>query len=124
MTCRGVRGATSVEDNTEQAIRVATTILLERIISTNGIAIEDIASVVFTATADLDATYPARAARDLGWNSTPLLCTKEMNVRNSLPLCVRVLILWNTNTPIEQIKHVYMGAAASLRPDLAEKEEE
>ena len=123
MTCRGVRGATSVDENSKSAILDATRILLERIVSENGIAIEEIASVVFTATTDLDATYPARAAREIGWNSTPLLCSQEMNVTGSLDRCVRVLIMWNTNTPIERIKHVYLGKAATLRPDLARKEE-
>ena len=123
MTCRGVRGATSVEENSEREILTATNMLLKRIVSVNGIAIEEIASVVFTATSDLNAAYPARAARDIGWTDTPLLCTQEMSVRGSLPRCVRVLIMWNTDRPIKQIKHVYLGAAAALRPDITEEEE-
>ena len=123
MVCRGVRGATSVEENSEQGIIDATSTLLERMVSANGIKVEDIASVVFTATSDLDAAYPARSARDAGWTATPLLCTQEMSVRGSLPHCVRVLILWNTDTPIDQVTHIYLGAAAALRPDLARKEE-
>ena len=123
MTCRGVRGAMSVEENSERGIMAATSTLLERMVSANGIKIEDIASVVFTATSDLDAAYPARSARDVGWTATPLLCAQEMSVRESLPRCIRVLILWNTDTPIDQVTHVYLGAAAALRPDLARKEE-
>jgi len=92
-------------------------------VSANGIKVEDIASVVFTATSDLDAAYPARSARKLGWTATPLLCAQEMSVRGSLPSCIRVLILWNTDMPIDQVTHVYLGAAAALRPDLARKEE-
>lgn len=123
MSCRGVRGATSVGDNSKRAILTATSVLLERMVSANGIKVEDIASVVFTATSDLDAAYPARSARKLGWTATPLLCAQEMSVRGSLPSCIRVLILWNTDMPIDQVTHVYLGAAAALRPDLARKEE-
>ena len=123
MTCRGVRGATSVDANDERMIIKATRALLERVVSVNGIEPEEIASVVFTSTSDLDASYPARAAREIGWNAVPLLCMQEMSVRGSLPRCVRVLIMWNTDTPSERIKHVYLGAAAALRPDLANKEE-
>jgi chorismate mutase len=112
-----------VGDNSKRAILTATSVLLERMVSANGIKVEDIASVVFTATSDLDAAYPARSARKLGWTATPLLCAQEMSVRGSLPSCIRVLILWNTDMPIDQVTHVYLGAAAALRPDLARKEE-
>ena len=124
MNCRGVRGATSVARNSERAVITATRTLLERMVSANGIAIEDIASILFTATSDLNAAYPAQAARDIGWTRVPLLCAQEMGVQDSLPLCVRVLIMWNTDRSVDQIKHVYLGAAAALRPDLARKEEE
>ena len=123
MACRGVRGATSVEENDERAIIAATRALLEQMVAANGIAVEDIASIVFTATPDLNAAYPAQAARELGWTASPLLCAQEIDVPNSLPRCVRVLILWNTDRSIDQINHIYIGAAAALRPDLAEKEE-
>ena len=123
MTCRGVRGAICVDENDEQKIIGATRVLLEEMVSTNGIRIEDIASVVFTSTADLDAAYPARAARKIGWNRAPLLCMQEMSVQGSLPRCIRVLIMWNTDRPADRIEHVYLGAAASLRPDLVKKEE-
>jgi len=123
MSCRGMRGATSVGENSERAIIAATRTLLERMVSANGIATEDIASVIFTTTPDLNAAYPARAARDLGWTDTPLLGAQEIDVPNSLPRCVRVLILWNTDRSIDQITHVYLGAAAALRPDLVRAEE-
>ncbi len=123
MTCRGVRGATSVEENDERAIIAATRALLERMVTANEIAVEDIASVIFTATSDLNAAYPAQAARELGWTTSPLLCAQEINVPDSLPRCIRVLILWNTDRPIDRINHIYLGAAAALRPDLARKEE-
>jgi len=123
MSCRGMRGATSVGENSERAIIAATRTLLERMVSANGIATEDIASVIFTTTPDLNAAYPARAARDLGWTDTPLLGAQEIDVPNSLPRCVRVLILWNTDRSIDQITHIYLGAAAALRPDLVRAEE-
>lgn len=123
MSCRGMRGATSVGENSEREIIAATRTLLERMVSANGIATEDIASVIFTTTPDLDAAYPARAARDLGWTDIPLLGAQEIDVPNSLPRCVRVLILWNTDRSIDQITHIYLGAAAALRPDLVRAEE-
>ncbi len=123
MSCRGMRGATTVGENSERAIIAATRTLPERMVSANGIASEDIASVIFTTTPDLDAAYPARAARDLGWTNIPLLGAQEIDVPNSLPRCVRVLILWNTDRSIDQITHIYLGAAAALRPDLVREEE-
>lgn len=122
MSCRGMRGATTVGENSERAIIAATRTLLERMVSANGIATKDIASVIFTTTPDLDAAYPARAARDLGWTDIPLLGMQEIDVPNSLPRCVRVLILWNTDRSVDQITHVYLGAAAVLRPDLVREE--
>ena len=122
MNCRGMRGATTVGENSERAIIAATQTLLERMVSANSIATENIASVIFTTTPDLDAAYPARAARDLGWTDTPLLGMQEIDVPDSLPRCVRVLILWNTDLPVDQITHVYLGAAAVLRPDLVREE--
>ena len=123
MSCHGMRGATTVGENSERAIIAATRTLLERMVSANGIATEDIASVIFTTTPDLNPAYPARAARDLGWTDTPLLGAQEIDVPNSLPRCVRVLILWNTDRSIDQIVHIYLGAAAALRPDLVRAEE-
>jgi chorismate mutase len=118
-----VRGAISVGENSEGAILTAVQELLERMVYVNGIALEDIASVLFTATDDLDSAYPARAAREIGWTDVPLLCAREIDVPKGLPRCIRVLITWNTPLPSDRIKHVYLGAAASLRPDLADKEE-
>jgi len=118
-----VRGAISVGENSEGAILTAVQVLLERMVYVNGIALEDIASVLFTATDDLDSAYPARAAREIGWTDVPLLCAREIDVPKGLPRCIRVLITWNTPLPSDRIKHVYLGAAASLRPDLADKEE-
>ncbi len=107
------------EANTAEAINAATRALLEAIVETNGMAAGEIASVVFSATADLDAAYPARSARRLGWQHVPMLCLQEMQVPGSLPRCIRVLIHWNTDRAPEEIRHIYLGAARSLRPDLA-----
>ena len=119
MPCRGIRGAICVDINDAGAIVAATRELLERIVAANGVVAEDVASVIFTATPDLNAAYPARAARDMGWTAVPLMCTQEMAVAGSLPRCIRVLVLWNTDRPAEQIRHVYLGEARNLRPDLA-----
>jgi chorismate mutase len=84
----------------------------------NGIEIEDIASALFTTTADLSSAFPARAARELGWQHVPLLDAQEIPVPGSLPRCVRVLLHWNTDKPQADIRHVFLRGAASLRPDL------
>jgi len=123
MSCRGIRGATSVDANDASAIMAATRELLERIVTANGLAVEELASVIFTVTSDLDAAYPARAAREMGWVSTPLLCMQDMAVEDSLSRCIRVLLHWNTDRPPDEIRHVYLGTARALRPDLVEEEE-
>ena len=119
--CCGIRGATSVDTNDSDAIIRATRELLEHIVAANDLHVEDVASVLFTATPDLDAAYPARAAHEMGWVNTPLLCLQEMSVTGSLPHCIRVLVLWNTTRCSEQIQHVYLGGAGGLRPDLAKE---
>jgi chorismate mutase len=89
------------------------------VVAANDLSVDDVTSVIFTATPDLDAAYPAHAAREMGWADTPLLCMQEMAVAGSLPRCIRVLIHWNTNHSPHEIRHVYLGAARALRPDLA-----
>ncbi|MCK4449199.1 MAG: chorismate mutase [Anaerolineae bacterium] len=123
MICRGIRGATGVDINDAVAIITATRELLERIVAANDLLVEDVISVIFTATPDLDAAYPARAAREMGWMNTPLLCMQEMVVAGSLPRCIRVLVLWNTDLSPGQVRHVYLGRARALRPDLLEEGE-
>jgi chorismate mutase len=118
MACRGIRGATGVQANSVEAILAATRELLESIVAANDLAVEDIASIIFTATPDLDQVAPARAAREMGWVNTPLLCMQEMPVPGSLPRCVRVLLHWNTDRPAREVRHVYLGQARVLRPDL------
>jgi chorismate mutase len=117
MMCRGVRGAITVSRNDETDILEATRELLQSIVSANDMRPEDIASIYFTTTADLTATYPAYAARQLGWYDMALLCGHEMVVPGSLTKCVRVLIHWNTTRAPQEINHVYLRDAKSLRPD-------
>jgi chorismate mutase len=124
MACRGIRGAASVDANSAESIVAATRELLEHIVAANSLPVEEVGGVIFTATSDLDAAYPARAAREMGWVNTPLLCVQEMAIVGSLSRCVRVLVLWNTDLPSDQVRHVYLGRARALRPDLVEEEEE
>jgi len=115
--CRGVRGATTVAENSKEAILEATREMLYIMIRANNIRPEDIASAYFTTTTDLNATYPALAARQLGWYDVALLCGHEMNVPDGLARCIRVLIHWNTTRAAKEIIHVYLREAKSLRPD-------
>ena len=115
--CRGIRGATTAEANTEEAILAATRELLYIMIRVNNIKPEDVACAQFTTTVDLNATYPALAARQLGWYDAALLCGHEMQVPGSLDNCIRVLIHWNTTRRIDEIIHVYLKEAKALRPD-------
>lgn len=122
--CRGIRGATTVMENSREAILEATRELLHAIIASNDVQAEDIASAWFTTTTDLTAEFPAVAARELGWIDTALMCGHEMNVPGSLPRCIRVLIHWNTTRRADEIVHVYLREARSLRPEHAAKEKE
>ena len=116
---RGVRGATTVERNSRREIMSATQELLAAMIDANGIAEDDVASVLFTATPGLDSAYPAAAARELGWTRTALMGFQEADVVDGLRHCVRVLIHWNTDKPLDEIQHVFLRGAVALRPDLA-----
>ena len=118
MACRGVRGATTLERNEREEILTATRQLLALMLRQNGIEPVDVASAIFTTTPDIDAEFPALAARQLGLLDVPLLCGHEMAVPGSLPLCVRILIHWNTDKPQTEIKHVYEREAKRLRPDI------
>jgi chorismate mutase len=120
MKVRGIRGATTVESNTREAILNATTELLIKIVELNEIDVDDIASAFFSTSPDLNAEFPAVAARlSLGWNNTALSCTHEMSVPGSLPMCLRVMLHVNTNKRADEVVHVYMRGARALRPDLA-----
>ncbi len=116
---RGVRGATTVEANTREAILAATNELLGLMIDANNIQPDDVASAIFTTTIDLDADYPALAARALGWHDVALMCMHEMNVPHGLKHCIRILLHWNTDVAAREVKHVYLRGAVNLRPDRA-----
>ena len=116
---RGVRGAITVESNTAEAIRRAVHRLLGTIVARNGIEPEKVASVIFSTTKDIDAESPAFGARQMGWTSIPLFCTQEMEVPDSLALCIRVLIHVNTDKSQDEMRHAYLDGAFVLRPDIA-----
>lgn len=118
MLCRGVRGATTVASNNREEILTATRQMLALLIRRNEIDPADVASAVFTVTEDLDAEFPALAARQLGWLDVPLLCGYEISVPGSLPRCIRILVHWNTTISQQEIQHVYERDAVKLRPDL------
>ena len=117
-TCRGIRGATTVAHNTREEILAATRELIALLIRRNSVDPKDVASAIFSTTPDLDAEFPAMAARQLGWLDVPLLCGHEMSVPGSLPRCIRVLVHWNTDLPQAEIQHIYIRDAEKLRPDL------
>jgi chorismate mutase len=119
MPIRGIRGATTVTANQPDLILQATRELLEEMLAENeGMQPEDVASAVFTVTDDLSSTFPAQAARQMGWDLVPMLCAREIPVPDSLPRVIRVLVHWNTELPQNQITHVYLRDAVKLRPDL------
>lgn len=120
MPCRGVRGATTADSNTSEDILKATRELLALMIRRNGIEPEDVASAIFTTTPDLDAEFPALAARQLNWLNVALMCGHELGVPGALEKCVRILVHWNTDRPAEEIQHVYVKGAVSLRPDMSD----
>ena len=118
MGIRSLRGAIDVSENSRQAILQATEHMLDALIEANGIETEEVIAAFFSATADLDAVAPARAARDIGWDEAALHCYQEMQVEGSLPKCVRVTVLWETDKVQAEMVHCYLGKAAGLRPDL------
>jgi len=123
-SCRGIRGATTAIANTAEDILEATLELMHALIALNDLGPEDVASAIFTTTPDLNATFPAVAAREIGWNEVPLLCSHEMDVPASLQKAVRVLIHVNTTRTASEIKHVYLKDARKLRPEWAYSDED
>ncbi|MFN2126533.1 MAG: chorismate mutase [Anaerolineales bacterium] len=119
MPIRGVRGAVTVKENSREQILDATQKLLEEILERNPeMEPPEIASAIFSVTEDLNAAFPAKAARIIGWNMVPLFGAKEISAPDGIQMCIRVLIHWNTELPQEDIEHVYLGEAKKLRPDL------
>jgi len=121
MWCRGIRGATTVESNTKEDILNAGKDLLQKMIDANGLVPENVACAIFTTTPDLNAEFPAAAARQLGWSHAALMCAQEMNVPDSLQRCLRILILYNTEKSAEEIVHVYIKGATTLRGAASQK---
>ena len=113
--CRGIRGATRASGNTADEIYGATKELLTALIESNKLEESKVATVFFTVTEDLDAVFPAAAARQLGWNSTALMCAREIPVPDSMLGCIRVLILYNTDTPQSEVTNIYLNGTDALR---------
>lgn len=118
MAIRGIRGATTAVSNTKEEIIDKTREMLETLLRLNDLRVDDIASAIFSVTSDLDAEFPAVAARKLGWIYTPLFCTLEIPVAGSLRSCIRVLLHVNSDRRQEEMKHAYLHEAKRLRPDL------
>jgi chorismate mutase len=119
MYVRGIRGATTVEIDEEKEIVAATLELLSEIVAQNSFVPEDIASVFITVTHDLTSTFPAAAIRQMaGWELVPLMCSMEIPVENALPRCIRFMVQVNTEKRQDEIRHVYLKRAQSLRPDI------
>ncbi|MBE0466223.1 MAG: chorismate mutase [Candidatus Desulforudis sp.] len=117
---RGIRGANTVNDNTPSSILGATRELLLAMVRENDVQVKDIVSIFFTLTPDLNAEFPALAARDMGWSKVPLLCAAEIDVPGAKSGCLRILMHVQTSRSLEEIRHVYLGETALLRPDLAQ----
>ncbi|GMB07875.1 chorismate mutase [Thermolongibacillus altinsuensis] len=117
---RAIRGATTVENNDEQEIIAETEQLLKEMIRQNDVQAEDVVSVLISATEDLNATFPAKALRNIaGWTYVPVMCMREINVPNSLPKCIRVMMTVHTEASQRDVRHVYLRKAIQLRPDLS-----
>jgi len=122
MPVRGIRGATTAAANTAEAINEATEELLKELVRLNGLTPDDIACAFLTTTTDLDAEFPAHAARRLGWTQVALLCGHDMNVRQpnprGIPMCIRVLILYNTERAQTEMRFAYLRGAKAIQADL------
>lgn len=115
--CRAIRGATTADTNTAEDILEATSEMLRTVITLNDLDVDDFVSIFFTTTRDLNATFPAVAARQLGLDQVALMCAHEMDVQGSLAMCVRAMVHVNTDVPVSEIKHVYLKGAVQLRPE-------
>ncbi|HEX6487481.1 MAG TPA: chorismate mutase [Candidatus Dormibacteraeota bacterium] len=124
MPVRGIRGATTAELDTPESITAATDELLRALVDANSIQVDELAFAYFTTTRDLVAEFPARAARELGWLDVPLLCGHDMDVHPPNPRavakCIRILLLYNTELPQSDMRHVYLRGATAIKTDLDE----
>jgi chorismate mutase len=117
MPVRGIRGATTVDRNDASSIYEGTLELLQTIVQLNGLRSEDVGYMWFTVTEDLDAAFPADAARaGLGWTAVPLICGREIPVPGALERCIRILVAWNTAKAQAEVRHVFLHRARTLRP--------
>lgn len=121
LMCRGVRGATTVSEDSEVAIIGAVKELLNAMIEANDIEEDHVASVFFTSTPDLTSAYPAKAAREVGWTRVALLGVQEIDNPAGMPRAIRILIHWNTTKSLHELEHIYLGEAGKLRPDIVQK---
>ncbi|SHE11025.1 Chorismate mutase AroH [Chlamydia abortus] len=122
MWVRGIRGATTVNNNDEEEILQATAELMNELIAENDVHPEDIGSILVTTTHDLTATFPAKAIRQMpGWELVPLMCCLEIPVQPSLPMCIRLMVHVNTTKRQDEIRHVFLNGAKALRPDIVGK---
>lgn len=120
---QGIRGAITVEENTKEVIFAAVEDLLTQLVEKNALRISNIGAAIFSATPDLNAAFPAAAARRIGWEMVPLFGTQELDVENGLKSCIRVLLLVNTEKKQDEMNHVYLGKSNCLRPDLTRQNE-
>jgi len=121
MTVRGIRGAINIAENSKEEILSKSRELLESIVKANKVKAADIAAAIFTLSPDLNADFPAYAARQMGWTDVPLMCARELDVPGAMARVIRVLLLVNSKIPASKIKHQYLGDTPQLRPDLAQK---
>ena len=117
---RALRGATTVDADTEEQITERVQALVTAMLERNGVDKDDLISILFTATDDITAMFPATAARTIGLGDVPLICARELDVRNGTPLCIRVLMHTNTDKARDELHHVYQEGARALRDDLPE----
>lgn len=120
MSVRAIRGAIQVDENSAQAISATTKELLLAILEANSVQRQEIVSVILTATPDLNATFPAAAAREIGFESVPLLCAVEIDVPGALPRVIRAMVTVETSLQMSEISHIYLGGAKALRRDIAQ----
>ena len=117
-TLRAIRGATTVDEDTPEAITGRVVTLLTRVMERNGLVEDDIVSILFTATDDIVSIFPATAARTMGLGAVPLICARELAIVGSAPLCIRVMLHVTTERARDEIHHVYLEGAQGLRDDL------
>ena len=117
---RALRGATTVEADTAEQVRERTITLLQEMVERNAVDHDDVISVLFTATDDIHSIFPATAARDIGFGDVPLICARELDITGGTALCIRVLMHLYTDTPRNELHHIYLEGAKGLRDDLPE----